>query len=83
MMFCKHSTTCEVVCYAYGHNGVLRTILRIITRSFIIFKIYGEKCSNKSFSFLLTNKFMKTSLSDDIRITATINKFVSMCLQMQ
>ena len=26
---------------------------------------------------------MKTSLSDDIRITATINTFVSLCLQMQ
>jgi hypothetical protein len=37
---------------------------------------------HKSFSFL-ANKFMKISLSDDIRITATINTFVSICLQMQ
>ena len=64
-----------------GHNGVLRTTSNIYT-IFYYFQDLRDKCSHKSFSFL-SNKFMKTSLSEDIRITATINKFVSMCLQMQ
>ena len=72
-------------------NIVLFTMLcvmpMVIMVSFELYFYYFQdlraKCSSKSFSFLLTNKFMKTSLSDDIRITATINKFVSLCLQMQ